>query len=210
MPRRASRLRRRDTRTGYRGGAGPRYTGEMHEQDAGPAAEPVTTIASGRFLRLVRRGTWEYAERLGTSGAVCIIAVTDDGKLVLIEQPRPAMNGRVIELPAGLVGDGEDQGELGSAAANRELIEETGFEATNIEEVAEGPVTPGLSNERVALFLATGLKRVGAGGGVDGEQITVHEVPLADVEQFLREMAGRGRAIDLKVYTALHFARRAT
>ncbi len=178
----------------------------MHDQDAGGAGEP-TTIASGRYLRLVRRGTWEYAERLGTSGAVCIVAVTDDRKLVLIEQPRPAMNGPVIELPAGLVGDGEDAGELGRAAANRELIEETGFEAASIVEVAEGPVTPGLSNERVALFLATGLKRVGTGGGVDGEQITVYEVPLAEVEAFLREQAARGRAIDLKVYSALYFAR---
>ncbi|HEY0138966.1 MAG TPA: NUDIX hydrolase [Nannocystis sp.] len=179
---------------------------ERDAQDAG-AAEP-TTIASGRFLRLVRRGTWEFVERVGASGAVCIIAVTDDRKLVLIEQPRPAMNGYVIELPAGLVGDGEDAGELGSAAANRELVEETGFEAAHIEEVATGPVTPGLSNECVALFLATGLRRVGPGGGVDGEQITVHEVPLLEVEAFLREQAARGRTIDLKVYSALHFARR--
>ena len=178
-----------------------------HDHDA-QAREGVTSIAEGKYLRLARRGTWEFVERLGASGAVCIIAVTDERKLVLIEQPRPAMNGPVIELPAGLVGDGEDEGELGSAAANRELVEETGFEATHIEEVASGPVTPGLSNECVALFLATGLRRVGPGGGVDGEQITVHEVPLPEVEDFLREQAARGRAIDLKVYSALHFARR--
>ncbi len=178
----------------------------MKDHDAAEA----TTIAAGKYLRLVRRGTWEYAERLGTTGAVCIIAVTDDRKLVLIEQPRPAMGGPVIELPAGLVGDGEDAGEQGSAAANRELVEETGFEAAHIEEVAEGPSTPGLSSERVALFLATGLRRVGAGGGVESEQITVFEVPLGEVEAFLREQAGRGRAIDLKIYAALHFARRVT
>jgi ADP-ribose pyrophosphatase len=62
----------------------------------------------------------------------------------------------------------------------------------------------------VALFLATGLKRVGPGGGVDGEQITVYEVALGEVEAFLREQVGRGRAVDLKVYAALHFARRVT
>ena len=174
-----------------------------HDDDAQP-----TTIAAGRFIRLMRRGTWEYAERLGTSGAVCIIAVTDDHKLLLIEQHRPALNCPVIELPAGLVGDGDDAGEPGSAAANRELIEETGYQATHIEEVAHGPSTPGLSNERAGLFLASGLRRVGPGGGVDGEQITLHEVPLAEVESFLREQAAHGRAIDLKVYTALHFARR--
>lgn len=177
----------------------------MHEHD--DDAQP-TIIASGRFIRLMRRGTWEYAERLNTTGAVCIIAVTDDRKLLLIEQPRPALGIPVIELPAGLVGDGEDTGELGSAAANRELVEETGYQATRIEEVAEGPLTPGLSNERAALFLASGLRRVGPGGGVDGEQITLHEVPLPEVESFLRDQAARGRAIDLKVYTALHFARR--
>jgi len=179
----------------------------MQEHEASEAGE-VTTIAGGKYLRLVRRGTWEYAERLGASGSVCIIAVTDDRKLVLIEQERPAMGGPVIELPAGLVGDGEDAGEHGSVAANRELVEETGFEALHIEEVAHGPSTPGLSSETVGLFLATGLRRVGAGGGVDSENITVFEVPLGEVEAFLREAAGRGRAIDLKVYAALHFARR--
>lgn len=182
----------------------------MDDQDARGAAEAVTPIAAGRYLRLVKRGTWEYAERLGATGAVCIVAVTDDRKLVLIEQPRPAMNGLVIELPAGLVGDGEDSGELGAAAANRELLEETGFTASHIEEVAEGPVTPGLASERVSLFLATGLRRVGPGGGVDGEQITVYEVALGEVEAFLREQVARGRAVDLKVYAALHFARRVT
>ena len=93
----------------------------MQEQDA--AAGEETTIGAGKYLRLVRRGTWEYAERVGASGAVCIIAVTDDRKLVLIEQVRPAMGGPVIELPAGLVGDGEDAGEQGSVAAGRELTE---------------------------------------------------------------------------------------
>jgi ADP-ribose pyrophosphatase len=181
----------------------------MQERDASETGE-VTEIAAGKWLRLVRRGTWEYAERLGASGAVCIIAVTDDHKLVLIEQMRPALGGPVIELPAGLVGDGEDAGEQGSVAANRELIEETGFEAQHIEEVARGPSTAGLSSETIGLFLATGLRRVGAGGGVDSEDIKVFEVPLGEVEDFLREQSGRGRAIDLKVYTALHFARRVT
>lgn len=177
----------------------------MHEHDDDA---PPTTIASGRFIRLMRRGTWEYAERVGTTGAVIIIAVTDDRKLLLIEQPRPALAGLVIELPAGLVGDGEDAGELGTAAANRELIEETGYQASHIEQVAEGPLTPGLSNEQATLFLASGLRRVGPGGGVDDEQITLHEVPLPEVEAFLRDQAARGRAIDLKIYSALHFARR--
>ena len=101
----------------------------MQEQD--PGSDEGTTIAAGKYLRLVRRGTWEYAERLGASGAVCIIAVTDDRKLVLIEQERPAMGGPVIELPADDPGDagdaaeGEGEAEAGehrqARAAGRDL-----------------------------------------------------------------------------------------
>lgn len=170
--------------------------------------QEATTLAHGRFLKLVRQGTWEYVERVNARGAAVIVAVTDDGKLVLIEQPRPALGGPVIELPAGLVGDeeGMEEEEI-EAAAGRELVEETGFEASKLELVAEGPTSPGLTSERVALVLATGLKRVGAGGGTASEDITVFEVPLDEVEAFLREQTGRGRAIDVKVYAGLYFAR---
>jgi ADP-ribose pyrophosphatase len=180
----------------------------MHEHERPDTAE-LTTLGQGRFLRLLRRGTWEFVERTGTSGAAVIVAVTDDRKLLLVEQPRPALGVPVFELPAGLVGDeaGKEDEEV-AAAAGRELVEETGFEAAEIELVAEGPTTAGLSSERVAMFLATGLKRVGPGGGTETEQITVHEVPLAEVEAFLREQVARGRAVDLKIYAALHFARR--
>jgi ADP-ribose pyrophosphatase len=174
----------------------------MTTQDEG------TTLAQGRFLRLVRRGTWEYVERVNVRGAAAIVAVTDDGRLLLIEQPRPAVGKPVIELPAGLVGDeeGMEEEEM-EAAAGRELVEETGFEAAKVELVAEGPTSPGLTSECIAIFVATGLRRVGSGGGTASEQITVYEVPLAEVETFLREQSDRGRAIDLKVYAGLYFAR---
>lgn len=171
--------------------------------------EEASTLAQGRFLKLVRRGTWEYVERHNASGAAAIVAVTDDGKLLLVEQPRPALGKPVIELPAGLVGDeeGMEEEEL-EAAAGRELVEETGYEASKLEKVAEGPTSPGLTSECIALVVATGLRRVGAGGGTASEEITVFEVPLAEVEAFLRERADRGRAIDVKVYAGLYFARR--
>lgn len=170
--------------------------------------EDGSTLAQGRFLKLMRRGTWEYVERVGARGAAAIVAVTDDGKLVLIEQPRPAMGRAVIELPAGLVGDeeGMEEEEI-EAAAGRELVEETGFSAAKVELVAEGPTSPGLTSECIAMVVATGLTRVGAGGGTASEDITVYEVPLAEVEAFLREQADRGRAIDVKVYAGLYFAR---
>lgn len=170
--------------------------------------QEVTTLAQGRFLKLVRQGTWEYAVRVNARGAAAIVAVTDDGKLVLIEQPRAALGKPVIELPAGLVGDeeGMEEEEM-EAAAGRELVEETGFEAAKVELVAEGPTSPGLTSECISLVVATGLRRVGAGGGTPSEQITVFEVPLDEVEAFLREQSDRGRAIDIKVYAGLYFAR---
>lgn len=167
-----------------------------------------STLGQGRFLKLVRRGTWEYVERVNARGAAAIVAVTDDGKLLLIEQPRAALGKPVIELPAGLVGDEEGMEEEAlEAAAGRELVEETGFEASKVELVAEGPTSPGLTSECIAMVVATGLRRVGAGGGTASEDITVYEVPLPEVEAFLREQADRGRAIDVKVYAGLYFAR---
>lgn len=169
----------------------------------------IETIGGGRFLRLVRRGKWEFVERTNASGATAIVAVTEDRRLVLIEQPRPALGGVALELPAGLVGDTPgDEGEELARAAGRELVEETGYEAREIVQVAWGPSSPGLTSETIGIFLATGLKKVGPGGGVESEEITVHEVPLAEVEGFLAERIARGIHIDLKVYAGLYFARR--
>ncbi len=137
------------------------------------------------------------------------MAVTDDGRLVLIEQPRPALGGVAVELPAGLVGDTPgDESEEAATAANRELAEETGYEASRIEQVAHGPSSPGLTSECISIFVATGLRKVGPGGGDGNEQITVFEVPLAEVEAWLGERIARGAHVDLKVYAGLYFARR--
>src|ERR1700759_4607932 len=95
-------------------------------------SEP-TTVYDGKYIRMVKRGKWEYAARKGVSGIVAIIAVTDDGKLVLVEQYRAPVGKRGIELPAGLAGDvaGQEDEEL-AAAAGRELLEETGYEASRM------------------------------------------------------------------------------
>ena len=93
--------------------------------------EPAKTIlAEGKFLRLVRDGRWEYADRTRAQGAVVLVAVTDDNRLVLTEQYRIPLGQRVLELPAGLVGDiqGEEDEPL-VTAADRELLEETGYQA---------------------------------------------------------------------------------
>ena len=156
----------------------------------------------GNYLAVWRDGTWEYAARIGGMGAAVILALTDAGEIVLVEQFRRALGRRAIELPAGLVGD-DDPGEAASASAARELAEETGFTAAHWETIGEFATSPGMSAEMFTLFRATGLTRTGPGGGVAGEDITVHVVPLAGLAGWLAGARARGCAIDCRLIVGL-------
>ena len=175
----------------------------MSEQDR----ESKSVLCEGRYLRFVRRGTWEYVERRNISGIVGLVPVTDEGQLVLVEQYRPPVARNVIELPAGLVGDRpEEPEETLLAAARRELLEETGYEAGRIEPLTEGAASAGSADEILTLLLATNLRKVGPGGGDAHEQITVHLVPLDQAAAWLDAKRQAGLVIDLKVYAGLYFA----
>jgi len=158
----------------------------------------------GRFLRAVSRGGWEYVERINSSGVIGVIAITDDGELVLIEQPRVPVGRTVVEIPAGLAGDSEDTtGEAMIDAAKRELREETGFEAATWQRLGAGYTSAGMSNEKVTLFVATGLQRVDEGGGDGNEDIAVHLVPVDDATSWVAQRVRDGTGVDLKVYHAI-------
>lgn len=165
------------------------------------------TVAEGKHIALVRKGTWEFAKRKGISGIVAIVAVTEQGKLLLVEQDRPPVGKRVIELPAGLAGDaaGHEAEELADAA-RRELLEETGYEADRMEQVASGAASAGMTDEIITLFRATGLRKTGEGKGDGSEDLTLHEVPLRSVLQWLSEQERQGKLVDLKLYSGLFFA----
>jgi ADP-ribose pyrophosphatase len=170
---------------------------------------PRTTLHTGKFLALIKEGHWEYAERTNATGAAIIVAVTDERKLLLVEQYRIPVHARTIELPAGIIGDEPGgSGEAHAETAGRELTEETGFEAGHIEALTSGPASGGLASEIVTLFLATQLRRTGPGGGVAHEDITVHEVPLAEVHEWLQDKARAGLLVDPKVYAGLYFVGR--
>jgi ADP-ribose pyrophosphatase len=163
----------------------------------------------GHFLRIFKCGRWEYAARRGTTGAVAIVALTPDARLVLTEQYRIPVGGRVIELPAGLAGDAPAQAaEPMAAAARRELFEETGYQARKMIRLAAGPPSAGLASEIVVFFQATGLRRGGPGGGDAQEQIQVHEVPLARIDRWLQARAAGGTKVDPKIYAGLYLLRR--
>jgi ADP-ribose pyrophosphatase len=160
------------------------------------------TMCEGKYLRLVRRGHWEYAERTNAGSAVIVIAVTPENKLVFVEQFRIPMNANTIEMPAGLVGDVDAHDTL-EDAARRELLEETGWLASEVKVLMVGPTSSGMSNEVVAFVRARGLTRVHAGGGDDTENITVHEVPVADAPRWLAAKMAEGYGMDAKLWAGL-------
>jgi ADP-ribose pyrophosphatase len=168
---------------------------------------PSRIIAESRFLRMVERDGWFFVERPNCTGVVTIVPLTRERRLIFVEQFRPPLQRRVIEFPAGLMGD-----ELGHEkedplrAAQRELREETGYEARDLELVLSSATSPGLANELVHFVLAWNLDRVGRGGGVEGEDIVVHEVPMADVPVWLRQREAEGLILAAKVYAGLYFA----
>ncbi|MBM3970428.1 MAG: NUDIX hydrolase [Planctomycetes bacterium] len=167
-------------------------------------ASQLETLHAGRYLSLVRRGHWEFATRHGATGVVGLIAVTNEAKMLLVEQLRPPLGKRVLELPAGLSGDipGEEAESL-VRAARRELLEETGYEAQEVRLLTEGPSSAGLTDEMISFFLMTGLTKTGAGGGDASENIIVHEVPLTAMPRWLEEHRHAGWAIDPKIYVGL-------
>jgi ADP-ribose pyrophosphatase len=160
------------------------------------------TMCEGKYLRLVRRGHWEYAERTNAGSAVIVIAVTPENKLVFVEQFRIPMNANTIEMPAGLVGDVDEHDTL-EEAARRELLEETGWLASEVKVLMVGPTSSGMSNEVVAFVRARGLTRVHAGGGDETENITVHEVPVADAPRWLAAKMAEGYGMDAKLWAGL-------
>ena len=147
-------------------------------------------------------GHWEYVKRARGIQAAVIIALTSAHEIVLVEQYRPPLGCPCIELPAGLVGD-ETEGEAVFASAQRELHEETGFEATEWEEIGEFASSPGMVGEIFHLYRATGLTRTGAGGGTLTEGIRVHVVPVAGIPGFISEARARGCAIDTRLLVGL-------
>lgn len=163
-----------------------------------------TTLLAGRHVTLYARKGWEFVSRNTRRPAVGIVAITDNERIVLVEQYRPPVGRRVVELPAGLAGDvAGHEGDSMLLAAQRELLEETGYAASRWTELGAGFSSPGLTDESIVLFLAEGLERVEAGGGDETESITIHEPPLIHVAQWLKT---HGSAVDLKLWAGLFAA----
>lgn len=132
-------------------------------------------------------------------GAVTIVPVLDDGRVVMIRNRRIAVDAWLYEFPAGTL----DAKEGPEACARRELIEETGYRATAMLPLGWFYTTPGLTDERMHAFVGTGLVEVGQALEED-EQI---EVEAMEVERVLR-MIDSGEIVDAKSMLALLLAQR--
>lgn len=172
----------------------------MSDRPPPPDADaPEQVEWAGRFVVAKRRGRWEYATRARNIRAAVVLAV-DGGEVILVEQYRVPIGRYCLELPAGLIGD-EDEDPI--ASARRELEEETGYAAAQWEDLGEFWSSPGMITESYTLLKATGLTRVGDGGGTDHEDIVVHRVPLARIPEVIAEHRARGHAIDSKLLMLL-------
>lgn len=223
-----------------------RYRGKYHS-DCNPKTEKVTDyieecinkglmedinepiepkiLFRGKYLHFyLSRNYWEYVQRANIVGGVTIVAVTNQKKILLVEQYRLPIKKNVIELPAGLVGDEVDRkNETFEDAVKRELQEETGYICQKIKFLCKGPVLPGLTDEINAIFLANELTKIEGHknpnpknvskliekkqeNSKEDEKITVHEVPLDEVMKWLENQAkNEDKVVDLKVYAGLFF-----
>ena len=142
-------------------------------------------VGEGRFFSLVREsisynGTEIAREFVEHPGAVAVVALDSDDRVLLIQQYRHPLRSREWELPAGLL---DVANETRLVAAQRELAEETGMAAAEWHKLVDLATSPGGSNEVVTIFLARGLVEVASDFVREGEEadIAVRWVPIDDV-----------------------------
>ena len=161
-------------------------------------------VWQGKFIAARKKGRWEYVSRTRGIRAAVILAVDEEDHVILVEQYRVPLGKRCIELPAGLIGDDAGaENEEAAVAGARELEEETGYRAGRIDVVGEFYSSPGMVSESFILLRAHDLTKVGEGGGIESEDITVHRVPLAGVEDAIEAWRDRGYAIDVRLLLLL-------
>ncbi|MFJ7725474.1 NUDIX hydrolase [Neobacillus sp. NPDC097160] len=117
-------------------------------------------------------------------GAVAILAITDDNKIVMVEQYRKALERTIVEIPAGKLEKDEEP----ALCARRELEEETGYECDSLELLTSFYTSPGFADEIVHVYLAKGLtKKENAADLDEDEFVELEELTLEEAEQYVKE-----------------------
>ncbi len=160
------------------------------------------TVFEGQRFRVVameltcRQGGTGCREVVMPANAVVIVPMLDPETVVMIRNKRFAIGQTLWELPAGTL----ESGEAPQDGAARELLEETGYEATELTPLIEFYPSPGFCTELMTMFRATGLTFHGQNLD-DTEQLTVELVPLDDAVQMVRDNRVRdGKTIAAMLY----------
>ncbi|MFJ5715654.1 NUDIX hydrolase [Neobacillus sp. NPDC093127] len=147
-------------------------------------------IFSGKIISLhlqdveLPNGKQGKREIIKHPGAVAILAVTADNKVLMVEQYRKALERTIVEIPAGKLEKGEEP----ALCARRELEEETGYECESLELLTSFYTSPGFADEIVHVYLATGLtKKENAAALDEDEFVNLEELTLDEAEQYVKE-----------------------
>jgi ADP-ribose pyrophosphatase len=125
-------------------------------------------------------------------GAVSVVPLTDQGRVVMVRQYRAALDATLLEIPAG---KRDVAGELPEVTASRELAEEVGLEAASLDRLGEFHNSPGFCDEHSIVYLATGLRQVDVDRqGVEEQHLELVEVPLDEVPTLI----ATGQLVDAK------------
>ncbi len=160
-------------------------------------------LGEGKFLRLCAEDRWEFVERMNSNAVVAILAITDDRKIVLVDQARHSLGKRVIELPAGLVGDEVHfRGESLETAARRELLEESGYTAEKF--ILFSATQPSsIIDWAIYSFAAKGCKKILDPAPDAGEKITLHYLTLDEFIELARDPKFRDLEVSLNIFRAI-------
>jgi ADP-ribose pyrophosphatase len=147
-------------------------------------------IFSGKVISLhlqeveLPNGKHGKREIIKHPGAVAILAITDDKKVVMVEQFRKALERTIVEIPAGKLEKGEEP----ALCARRELEEETGYECASLEWLTSFYTSPGFADEIVHVYVATGLtKKENAAALDEDEFVNLEELTLEEAIQYVKE-----------------------
>ncbi len=147
-------------------------------------------IFSGKVISLhlaevkLPNGKTAKREIIKHPGAVAIIALTDENKIVMVEQYRKALERTIVEIPAGKL----EKGEVPADCARRELEEETGYECKSLDLLVSFYTSPGFADEIVHVFMAKGLSKKEHAADLDEDEfVNLEELTLDEALQYVKE-----------------------
>lgn len=147
-------------------------------------------IFSGKVISLhledveLPNGKHSKREIIKHPGAVAILAITDDNKIVMVEQYRKALERTIVEIPAGKLEKGEEP----ALCARRELEEETGYKCASLDLLISFYTSPGFADEIVHLFVARGLVKKEDSAALDEDEfVNLEELTLDEALQYISE-----------------------